>query len=897
MTYSNDEIKQKIKQSISFIDKFREYYPEKYMQTGNSLSPFRKDVNPSLQLHRDHAFDFGTETSYDIFDLYMLKYGCDFKTAFAALKAEAGLVDPPKKSRKAETNEKVFDPFKDGQEVVAYDYPNETNPCLYQNVRFEPKNPSEWPKGEKTFLHRRPDPNKEGQWIWNLKGITPVPFKLPELLAAPKDQPVFITEGEKDTLAMTSLGFAATSVGSASTGCGTLEKHGAVKYFTDRDIIVIADKDENGRKYAQKAAAIYATVAKSVKIIEMPGEGIKDPADLVERNPGGAKDIILATVKLAKPYTAPVAKAEQKKKQSTKGAGDKSEKLTKFQKLNQCFQELGWTLFFDQNGQPWASVKINGHHENLPVSSEQFQRLFQKEYKAQYDDGVGPRQIDQVTGALLGEIEKFQSPRSLHVRMAWNVTKDKILIDSGRPDWAVYEIGPDGWCMIQTDENPFKRARKTAPYGCTPDTDRAKWDNLFEFLRVTNDNQKTIIKMWLCLALFPDTARPGLVITGPAGSAKTTVAVKLKRLVDPATNERPNRFTKNEEDMIAPLAGYAITVLDNANQMTPEQSDLLCQSIYGVAPDKRKKFTDGDIYSMDFMVSWIITGINNPGKLSDFLSRVFLLETELIPEDQKIPDGKIDELAAKYTPGIQALIFDCMSAALKNINSIKSEKLHRLAQANLYSLAMADALGLTQEQIASVWNANREEQQAEVSSGEILTELIPEWLEINSGKWQGSPSQHHDEMYSELEIDKRSYKKSFPNSAVHLTRRLNTIIENLSERNIKTINRKKGGQRFRQIYDTTKYKENPFELETTPDPNKVVPIKRDLPIQPPLPQQIQMDADLPGDQESTNPCDKCSQYQGNDLCGLTDITADPENCSLLDTGLKQVGNNEPVVPF
>ena len=867
-----------LKSKINFIDLFREYYPDVELERVKNgwlcSSPFREDKHPSLFIDEIHSFDYVTKEKLDIFDLYQQKYDCDRSTALKALKGKAGISDTSIKKKLG------FNPFTDGKEVAVYDYQDETGQLLYQNVRFEPKDPSKWPEIKKTFLQRRPDPSKEGQWIWNLKGLKRVPFKLPELLKARKGKDVFICEGEKDVLAMMSLGFTATSVGSASTGCGNLEKHGALRYFKGRKrIIIIADKDEEGREYARKAATIYSRVVVSICSIEMPGEGVKDPANLVERNPDEAKDIILATIKSAYeseklPTQLPI-NVDPKEKQPAKGSGDKPDKLTKFQKLNQCFQDLAWTLFFDQNGQPWASVKINGHHENLPVSSEQFQRLFQKEYRAQFDDGVGPRQIDQVTGALLGEIEKFQRPRSLHVRMCWNVTKDKILIDSGRPDWAIYEIGPDGWSMIQTDENPFKRARKTAAYGCTPDTPKATWDNLFEFLRVTNDQQKTIIKMWLCLALFPNTARPGLVITGPAGSAKTTLAVKLKSLVDPATNELPNRFTKNEEDMIAPLAGYAITVLDNANQMTPEQSNLLCQSIYGTAPDKRKKYTDGDIYSIQFMVTWIITGINNPGKLSDFLSRVFLLETELIPEDQKIPDGKIDELAAKYTPGIQALIFDCMSAALKNINSIKSKKLHRLAQANLYSLAMADALGLKKDKITEVWNANRDEQQAEVSSGEILTELIPEWLNKNDGKWEGTPSEHHEEMFEDLEIEKRSYKKSFPVTAVHLTRRLNTIIENLAEKNIRIIN-KRGSTRIRQIYNTKTFADgNPFteeKVEKVPDPKNL--------LRPPQFNREQVSQPTLSDQETTS-CNKCNHYQGSDSCGYSDGLADPDNCPLL----------------
>jgi hypothetical protein len=444
--------------------------------------------------------------------------------------------------------------------------------------------------------------------------------------------------------------------------------------------------------------------------------------------------------------------------------------------------------------------------------------------------------------------------------MCWNVTKDKILIDSGRPDWAVFEIGPDGWRMIETDENPFKRARKTAAYSCTPDTPKATWDDLFKFLRVRDDSQKTILKMWLCLALFPNTSRPGLVITGPHGSAKTTIARKMKMIVDPAVNDKPNKFRKNEDDMIAPLANYAVSVLDNANQMTPEQSDLLCLSITGLDDEKRALFTDGDIHNTEFMSTWIVTGLNNPGKMGDFLSRVFLLETSLLNKKEKIHDDEINKLAGEHTPGIQALIFDCMALALKQAKDVKATELHRLAQANLYSLAMAEGLKLNQEQIQAVWESNRADQDAEVGAGEILSDLLPRFfndpkLGLPNGTWIGTARELHEQLYCYFEVDKKSWKKSFPPNDVHLSRRLNKIRENLSNQGI-TFESHGREKTFHVIgvYDSQKDKEYREAKEAA---------------------QAQL-----SEYSSAHECITCGYYQGNDYCSQTDGLADPDNCPL-----------------
>src|SRR5262245_41296796 len=66
---------------------------------------------------------------------------------------------------------------------TTYNYTDANGALLFQVVRFIPKD----------FRQRRP--NGQGGWIWNLTGIEPVLYKLPEILGAAH---VLILEGEKD---------------------------------------------------------------------------------------------------------------------------------------------------------------------------------------------------------------------------------------------------------------------------------------------------------------------------------------------------------------------------------------------------------------------------------------------------------------------------------------------------------------------------------------------------------------------------------------------------------------------------------------------------------------------------------------------------------------------------
>ena len=72
--------------------------------------------------------------------------------------------------------------------VATYGYRDEQGELLMQVVRMEPK----------TFRQRRPDGER---WSWSVKDVRVVPYRLPELAAAP-DAVVYLVEGERTQTAL-----------------------------------------------------------------------------------------------------------------------------------------------------------------------------------------------------------------------------------------------------------------------------------------------------------------------------------------------------------------------------------------------------------------------------------------------------------------------------------------------------------------------------------------------------------------------------------------------------------------------------------------------------------------------------------------------------------------------
>ncbi len=136
-----------------------------------------------------------------------------------------------------------------------YRYRDADGLVVHETVRYD---------DPKTFRQRRPLPG--GGEAWDLRGIEPVLYNLPALLATDPEAAVWIVEGEKDADRLISLGLVAT--------CNAM---GAGKWrdsYSDalagRHCYVLPDNDDPGRAHAQAVARSLHGKAASVRVVELP---------------------------------------------------------------------------------------------------------------------------------------------------------------------------------------------------------------------------------------------------------------------------------------------------------------------------------------------------------------------------------------------------------------------------------------------------------------------------------------------------------------------------------------------------------------------------------------------------------------------------------------------------
>jgi hypothetical protein len=109
-----------------------------------------------------------------------------------------------------------------------------------------------------------------GKWVSGAPKGRRIPYRLPELLAAP-DAPVFVVEGEKDADNLAALGFVATT---SPMGAGKWAPAGKgddlSPWFAGRDVTILPDNDDAGRAHARDVAAHLIAKGATVRIVDLP---------------------------------------------------------------------------------------------------------------------------------------------------------------------------------------------------------------------------------------------------------------------------------------------------------------------------------------------------------------------------------------------------------------------------------------------------------------------------------------------------------------------------------------------------------------------------------------------------------------------------------------------------
>jgi Protein of unknown function (DUF3631)/CHC2 zinc finger len=122
-------------------------------------------------------------------------------------------------------------------------------------------------KRKKTFSQRRPDPNQPDNWLWNVDGVPPLPYRLPEMVEAiAAGYAILVAEGEAKVDLLRSWDIPATCC--AGGAKKWRPEHSA--FLRGANVVILPDNDDAGREHANLVGGSLQGIAASIRVLKLP---------------------------------------------------------------------------------------------------------------------------------------------------------------------------------------------------------------------------------------------------------------------------------------------------------------------------------------------------------------------------------------------------------------------------------------------------------------------------------------------------------------------------------------------------------------------------------------------------------------------------------------------------
>lgn len=669
-----------------------------------------------------------------------------------------------------EADEPAAAPQKRSRTVEAtHKYVDERLEVLYEVVRFSPKG----------FSQRRPDGT--AGWIYNLEGVRRVLYNLPTVIAGSKrGERIYVVEGEKDADAIIALGLTATT---SSGGAGKWRPEYA-ESLRGAELVVIADKDAPGRAHAQTIARSCRGTAKSVKVLELPGEQVKDASDFLS---AGGTEADLERIADEAPAGDP--------KKDASGAANGTQRTSQASRLVELCADV--ELFHARDGEAYGTVAVNDHHETWPVRSSVFRDFLRRRYFDAQHAVPGAQPLGEAVDLIAARARFSGETRDVDLRLAGH--EGRIYLDLCNDDWQVVEIGPDNWRVVADAPVRFRRARGMLPLP-TPTPD-GSLELLRPFLNVGDDQRRwKLIVGWLVGLFRPSGPHALLAVSGEQGSAKTTQGRILRALHDP--NESPDRTTpRSELDLAIAARNARIIVLDNLSGLKPWLSDGLARLATGSGLTTRKLYTDDEETIFHACRPILLNGIAEVPTRSDLLDRSLVVDLPRIPDERRQLESDLWPAFELARPAILGALLTAASCALAHERTVTLPGWPRMADFARWVTAAEPALGWPPGSFMEAYTTNR------AASHELALDFAaiyaPLQVLIDTDAWQGTASQLLAALAAKVE-DAVIRQEGWPKSPRALSALLRDLAPNLRAVGIGTEFSRQSGNGRRRLITITK---------------------------------------------------------------------------------------------
>ncbi|TNJ64539.1 hypothetical protein FE784_19875 [Paenibacillus hemerocallicola] len=379
--------------------------------------------------------------------------------------------------------------------------------------------------------------------------------------------------------------------------------------------------------------------------------------------------------------------------------GGAKEKKSQAEVLMELTKDLD--CFCTTEGVVYANIPLEGKSVSVRVRSEQFKRWLRNQYYDTHKKIPGNQAVQDVVYQLEARASMAGPQEDVYIRVAGDFRT--IYIDLANESGEVVEITAAGWRVVQEAKARFHKTQGMLPL---PTPQRGGTINeLRPFVNVTEEEWPLLVA-YIIGCYHPKGPYPLLILQGGQGSAKSTQTKVIQSLVDPTTAVLMSLPRSEKQLAITAKNGWLIS-FDNLSELSPSISDALCRLSTGGALTDRTLYTNDEQQIFAFKRPVILNGITDLAERADLGDRAVTIHApELKRRDDEATFWPRFEEAQ---PRILGAIFDAVSAALRNLPSVRLASTPRMADFAKWAVAAEETCGLKKDAFLKAYDVNRKD--------------------------------------------------------------------------------------------------------------------------------------------------------------------------------------------
>lgn len=347
------------------------------------------------------------------------------------------------------------------------------------------------------------------------------------------------------------------------------------------------------------------------------------------------------------------------------------------------------------------------------------------------------------------------------ISMRYENSSGNVYVHRGILDGGIVKISPDGYKILKSSGIRFysPQGQKQLPRP----KEGGSFKEFREMFRNISLKDFKLVVSWMICVIHSKGPFPILVFQGEQGSAKTIFMKMVRDLLDPMLGSLIS-IPNSERDLVITAQNNIVLAFDNVSSLSKGMPDSLCRLATGAGLRTRALYTDSDEKVFESCRPIMINGIPNFVLKSDLADRVLLIHLSTINEGDRRTEAEVWDKYLDMKPRILGSLYNAVSTALTNLDSVVLDSHPRMADFARLSCAAAPSLKWTQDKFLAAYEDNRNSLINVVFSGDKVTEAIRDFV-VFKLEWEGSSS----DLLKELELvsgNEELIKKRFwPGSA------------------------------------------------------------------------------------------------------------------------------------